>query len=966
MSLSDLILRLRLDANTEAAVAELGKAGAEIKRLGTESSKAGRLGADAQKLVGRESNLATGQVGNLVAQLNDVGIMLAAGQNPLQLAIQQGSQITQVIGPMGAAGAVRALGTAFMSLLSPVNLVTLGGIAAGAALVQWLAGGEEKAKSFEDALDDLAAGMDRYAKAAKAAQADTEDLRAKFGDATEEARVLLQEIAESERRKMEIEIRATVARAPADTVDDEGLFQAKAPLHMSEFFDLPMEGNGRVRRAQEAVQEVIQGYKDLGAAADASTAEQIAALEQLTASFERAARASGSITGEENDRLLVLQQLLAKLYELQALEDAGPRADRAKAGEIDADLRQKAAIEEAIAKHGEASAEVENLRIGYARELFQKKVDQLQVEEQIKAELRAQWEAANPSRDPYQERINRSRAYYAQSRQQSDEARTEAEKMLADLERENALKEAILRHGEGSVEVARLRAEAEREAKEAQIEALPVSEDQKELLREAFEHGQALANLDLASGIGAGADEAARLADWLGISVESAVTLARLGPQGAPGSTPTGGRGDPREFGGSIDDWQNRDATVFLENWRPPRSARSGRGGDRESFAALQQDAEKAMAALQFAIAAINEKVRAGLITTAEGQEAVRSATEATADQIAGLIPRLEQAAETAGPGAAAKIAEMRTALKGLSDDLGGVARDLSKTFADSLGGAMTDFIGGTKTAGDAFADFATTVLGQINRIVAQRFANAFITPLVDSLLSFLPFAQGGVPGQADLSRWSDTVDDKPIAFPIPGRPGQVGIAREAGKEAILPVRQGAGGEGVLATDGHGHQSVVPLERTASGALGVRIPSLADRVPELRGLSRRGGAAAATGGVPPVPAILSRPTFFAQGGTIGRILGSAPVGSTRDGDDGRRAVPGFAPSAGTTQVTVNVNNTAPNTRATATERPDGQGGRLIEVLVEQIEGAIAGNVTRGVGPLADVLGQSFGLARQPR
>ena len=37
-------------------------------------------------------------VGNMAARFNDITVMLAAGQNPLQLAIQQGTQITQGFG----------------------------------------------------------------------------------------------------------------------------------------------------------------------------------------------------------------------------------------------------------------------------------------------------------------------------------------------------------------------------------------------------------------------------------------------------------------------------------------------------------------------------------------------------------------------------------------------------------------------------------------------------------------------------------------------------------------------------------------------------------------------------------------------------------------------------------------------------------------------------------------------------
>ncbi|SIO24682.1 hypothetical protein SAMN05444722_1005 [Rhodovulum sp. ES.010] len=44
---------------------------------------------------GAASALSAGRVANVTAQFNDIGMILMAGQNPLQLAIQEGTQITQ-------------------------------------------------------------------------------------------------------------------------------------------------------------------------------------------------------------------------------------------------------------------------------------------------------------------------------------------------------------------------------------------------------------------------------------------------------------------------------------------------------------------------------------------------------------------------------------------------------------------------------------------------------------------------------------------------------------------------------------------------------------------------------------------------------------------------------------------------------------------------------------------------------
>jgi hypothetical protein len=94
---------------------------------------------------------------NVFAQLNDIGMMMAAGQNPLQLALQQGTQLNQVWGQMG--GKVSTVGAllrgAFMQLLNPLNLVTIGVIAGGAALMNYFTSAGAGTKTFKENLDEL-------------------------------------------------------------------------------------------------------------------------------------------------------------------------------------------------------------------------------------------------------------------------------------------------------------------------------------------------------------------------------------------------------------------------------------------------------------------------------------------------------------------------------------------------------------------------------------------------------------------------------------------------------------------------------------------------------------------------------------------------------------------------------------------------------------------------------------------
>ena len=105
---------------------------------------------------------------NVFAQLNDIGVMMAAGQNPFQLAIQQGTQLNQVWASMGAEGkslkgVAGVLGGAISSMISPMSLLTLGVIAGGAALVNWASdafSATDTAEAFNDAISKLKESTD--------------------------------------------------------------------------------------------------------------------------------------------------------------------------------------------------------------------------------------------------------------------------------------------------------------------------------------------------------------------------------------------------------------------------------------------------------------------------------------------------------------------------------------------------------------------------------------------------------------------------------------------------------------------------------------------------------------------------------------------------------------------------------------------------------------------------------------
>jgi len=78
--------------------------------------------------------------------------------------------------------------------------------------------------------------------------------------------------------------------------------------------------------------------------------------------------------------------------------------------------------------------------------------------------------------------------------------------------------------------------------------------------------------------------------------------------------------------------------------------------------------------------------------------------------------------------------------------------------------------------------------------------------------------------------------------------------------------------------------------------------------------------------------------------------------------DGRR-IPVAMQGGGGQSVTVNVVNNAGNANATAQERQDSQGNRIIDVMIEQVKASIAADISRGVGTVTSALEKTYGANR---
>ncbi|MER8913740.1 phage tail length tape measure family protein [Mesorhizobium sp. M0761] len=107
---------------------------------------------------------------NIAAQFQDIGVTAAMGMSPIQIALQQGTQLSSVLGTMGGTkGVIAGLGEAFASIISPVSLVTIGVVGLTAAAIEYFT--------------SFASGADKNAETLKAEAELIQEVAAKWGDA---------------------------------------------------------------------------------------------------------------------------------------------------------------------------------------------------------------------------------------------------------------------------------------------------------------------------------------------------------------------------------------------------------------------------------------------------------------------------------------------------------------------------------------------------------------------------------------------------------------------------------------------------------------------------------------------------------------------------------------------------------------------------------------------------------------
>lgn len=396
-----------------------GKTG--IAGLGDASDRvAPRLANQARqaKTVAESHDVAAGSTANLTANLNDVFMMIAAGQNPMQLAMQQGTQLTQVLGPMGAAGAAKAMGAALLSALNPFNFAVLGAIAGGAALVQWLISAGEKSQTLAEALDRVTAALSDTNDLAKIAAGEFDSLLSAYGRLTPEIMDLvaaqkqigLRELSDAA-KDLNSQLLAmyngnawmNVSRAE-DLANGLDLGTKSSRFFATALNDLSRTEtlDGQLMKVKALREEFVAAVGPTGQMTTAQF-EFFQALVDSESALQRVKKRTTELTAATVAQMIASREAEVmggngRQGAMNVTDGKQPRfnaEDLADARQMLATLQEEAALRDLINIKGRDSAAVALARAEAERAAYAEQVKSLEVAGPLKDELMAAWDAAN-------------------------------------------------------------------------------------------------------------------------------------------------------------------------------------------------------------------------------------------------------------------------------------------------------------------------------------------------------------------------------------------------------------------------------------------------------------------------------------------------------------------------------------------------------------------------------------------
>ncbi|NTT88544.1 phage tail length tape measure family protein, partial [Tabrizicola fusiformis] len=542
---------------------------AEAERLGALSAlgaaqareRAAQSMTPVIRQVGQTAAASNAHLANLGFQANDIFMMMAAGQNPMMLAIQQGTQVSQVFGMMRKEG--QALGpairSALMGMVSPMSLVTMGVIALGAVAVQSLMSMGSEAKSTEDTISDMTGSVRKLGEATSRTAA---DIVADFGQINPALADMQRSLSALAQVRALQDLRAGL-KALKDDVG--GGLLSTGPGDVARLLGTDIYRRGFAGKILTApVAGFRQSLESLQTAE--GPAAQVAIVRDLKKQLEEAAGGIGSMNAAQlvyYDSLLATESAIERIVAEQAkmqrqaidLARATGTENTRMGGPTIADIVKPRdpgkGFQDArdLLAAGREEVELARLKLAYGEQSAEVRAEEAR---QANAAVEAKIRELGIGRDSLQAQQMRGQEAVRQALAEAARiaaARTAADQMLAQHQQEAGIVELTARWGADSLEVAYARVSAERQVYEAQLAAQGISGKLADDLMDAWDAARGVAAINMAAGIAAAAGQAMLLAQNLGISLRNAAAIANVGLTVSDGSVVKPG-GTPAKPGG--------------------------------------------------------------------------------------------------------------------------------------------------------------------------------------------------------------------------------------------------------------------------------------------------------------------------------------------------------------------------------------------------------------------------------
>jgi Prophage tail length tape measure protein len=320
-------------AQASTALDQLARTGEQVetrveRSMGDITESMNRAAMANAQSAERLSRQTRASVSNLTYQISDIGQMLAVGQSPFILMMQQGDQVSGALRDLsanGKGGVIGGIGAALRGLLNPITLATYAFIGLGSLAFYWLTGTEEKALSLEKQVKNLSGTFDSFRGYVKTAAMDMESLAEQYGSAAEKARELAIFQAENAREKVRGEFDAFVG-TNMDIFGEGEYLKGFEKDRVADYLGIDRSFFVFTQEARDARDELDVVIDDMigavGRLKQASTfEEQAAALREYLTVFSQAADLDGQRSASEIERIDLISQILDKMYQQIGAEE---------------------------------------------------------------------------------------------------------------------------------------------------------------------------------------------------------------------------------------------------------------------------------------------------------------------------------------------------------------------------------------------------------------------------------------------------------------------------------------------------------------------------------------------------------------------------------------------------------------------------------------------------------------------